>query len=308
MKLISAILLAVSVAAPVTAADFSDLQCLKASSISKVNPFPAPGNPDSCYLTGMQGDLCSFKCRSGETFQAKPVKPQASSIYEKCGGGDYRAAGKQQLPDAGSILNQINSQHNNLPQPQTTLDYCIFTEFKNNKCLFKCESGAILTEPAVKPDFSTGEPAGACATHIIRPIPAGFHTKAAADMLIARPLMMAKMQSNTLRTVALSLKGLEQLNSPDKAPADYTRGVEEASEAVAESLISMDEAIRDRDSAMLRMETIRLEPTIEKLAKLAQSIEGEANYSYWAGNDIKRIAAELGRNITEIRMNAPFAF
>lgn len=78
-----------------------------------------------------------------------------------------------QLPpiDAGTILNQLQNSPNPFPQPPlTTLDMCVFSEFRNNKCYFKCQSGAILTEPAVKPDFSTGEPAGACATHILRPI------------------------------------------------------------------------------------------------------------------------------------------
>ncbi len=180
MKLVSALILALNLAAPAMAADFADLQRMAAAGIPKVNPFPEPGNPDSCYLQGLKDGLCVFRCRSGETFQAKPVKPEASSVYEKCGGGDYRGADRQQVPDAGSIWNQINNQHNPFPQPQTTLDYCVFTEFKNNTCLFKCESGAILTEPAVKPDFSTGEPAGACATHIIRPIQAPFHNKAVA--------------------------------------------------------------------------------------------------------------------------------
>lgn len=179
MKIVSILVLALSAAVPALAADFSNLQSMQASAISKVNPFPNPGNPDSCYLTGMKDGLCSFKCRSGESFQIKPVKPQAASLYEKCGGGDYRSADKQQIPDAGSIWAQINNQHNPFPQPPTTLDYCVFTEFKNNKCLFKCESGAILTEPAVKPDFSTGEPAGACATHIIRPVKPAFGLKAA---------------------------------------------------------------------------------------------------------------------------------
>ncbi|OGR80838.1 MAG: hypothetical protein A2X32_09565 [Elusimicrobia bacterium GWC2_64_44] len=177
MKIVSALLLTLAIAAPARAADFSDLQGLNAPAVSKINPYPNPSNPDSCYLTGLKEGLCSFKCRSGETFQIKPVKPEAASLYEKCGGGDYRAP---QAPDAGAIWAQINNQHNPFPQPQTTLDYCVFTEFKNNKCLFKCESGAILTEPAQKPDFSTGEPAGACATMIIRPIKPAFGTKAAA--------------------------------------------------------------------------------------------------------------------------------
>ncbi|OGS05888.1 MAG: hypothetical protein A3I76_01220 [Elusimicrobia bacterium RIFCSPLOWO2_02_FULL_61_11] len=92
MKLISALVLTLSIAAPAMASDFADLQGLKASSIAKVNPFPNPGNPDSCYLVGMQEGLCQFKCRGGETFQVKPVKPQASSVYEKCGAADYRGA------------------------------------------------------------------------------------------------------------------------------------------------------------------------------------------------------------------------
>ena len=181
MNLVSALLLAVSIAAPAAAADFAGLQGLSASGISKVNPFPEPSNPDSCYLTGLKEGLCSFKCRSGETFQIKPVKHEAASVYEKCGGGDYRGAAETkavQPPDAGAIWAQINNQHNPFPQQPTTLDYCVFTEFKNNKCLFKCESGAILMEPAQKPDFSTGEPAGACATHIIRPIKPPFANKA----------------------------------------------------------------------------------------------------------------------------------
>lgn len=178
MKIVSTLILALNMAVPAIAADFSDLQNFKPSAMEKINPFPNPSNPDSCYLQGMKDGLCSFKCRSGETFQIKPVNPNAASVYEKCGGGDYRGADKQQIPDAGSIWNQINHQNNPFPQPQTTLDYCVFTEFKNNKCLFKCESGAILTEPAQKPDFSTGEPAGACATHIIRPIKPAFPNKA----------------------------------------------------------------------------------------------------------------------------------
>lgn len=79
-----------------------------------------------------------------------------------------------QLPpiDAGAILSQIQHAQPQFPAipPPTTLDICVFSEFKNNKCHFRCESGALLTEPAVKPDFSSGEPAGACATHIIRPV------------------------------------------------------------------------------------------------------------------------------------------
>jgi len=177
MKIVSALILTLAIAAPARAADFADLQGLNAPAISKINPYPNPSNPDSCYLAGFNDGLCRFKCRSGESFQIKPVKPEAASLFEKCGGGDYRAP---QAPDAGAIWAQINNQHNPFPQPQSTLDYCVFTEFKNNKCLFKCESGAILTEPAQKPDFSTGEPAGACATMIIRPIKPPFANKAAA--------------------------------------------------------------------------------------------------------------------------------
>ena len=216
-----------------------------------------------------------------------------------------------QLPpiDAGSVWNQINHDQHPFPQPSpTTLDTCIFTEFKNNKCYFKCQSGDVLVEPAVKPDFSAGEPAGACASYIIRPIPSGFRNKAGADMTITRPLMMAKMQSNTLKTVSLTLKGLEQQNSQNKAPAEYTNGVGDASEAIEEALLNIDQAIRERDSAGLHMETVRLEPVIEKLAALPKTIEGNANYAYWGGDAIKKIAAELGRNIDEIRLNAPFAF
>ena len=63
----------------------------------------------------------------------------------------FAPASAQQLPplDAGAILNQIQNSQNQFPTPPLTkLDMCVFSEFKNNKCLFKCQSGAILTEPA----------------------------------------------------------------------------------------------------------------------------------------------------------------
>lgn len=85
---------------------------------------------------------------------------------------DLRAQG---LPDAGSIMAQIQQQEPQFPQPSpTTLDMCVFAEFKNNKCHFKCESGVTLITPAVKPDFISGGPDGICATHIFRPVPSPF--------------------------------------------------------------------------------------------------------------------------------------
>jgi hypothetical protein len=80
--------------APAAASDFTSLQTLNAAGISKINPYPNPSNPDSCYLTGLKDGLCSFKCRSGETFQIKPANPGADSVYKKCGGGDYRGGNK----------------------------------------------------------------------------------------------------------------------------------------------------------------------------------------------------------------------
>lgn len=138
-----------------------------------------------------------------------------------------------QLPpvDAGAIWNQINNNHNPFPQPnQSTLDYCVFTEFKNNKCLFKCQSGAVLTEPAVKPDFSTGEPAGACATHIIRPIPSHFGKAAPSarrfedyegcsavdNMFIMQPLM-----KDALAMLAPCMKSLGLAHGVPLKAAEY---------------------------------------------------------------------------------------
>lgn len=92
------------------AADFADLQTLRPAGISKVNPFPNPSNPDSCYLQGLENGLCKFRCRSGETFQVKPVNPDAASVYEKCGAAAYRGETKATPPDAGAILAQIQQQ------------------------------------------------------------------------------------------------------------------------------------------------------------------------------------------------------
>ena len=132
--------------------------------------------------------------------------------------------------------------------------------------------------------------------------------KAAMDITLVRPMLVARMQANLLRTVAVTLRGLEQQNSPEKAPAEYTSGVEYASELVEEALLNMNLAIADKDQAMLHTETLRLEPVIAKLAALSKSVENHTNYKSWGGAAIKNIAAELDRNVREIRINAPFAF
>lgn len=118
-----------------------------------------------------------------------------------------------QLPpiDAGMILNQIQqNNHNIFPQPNPVKpDLCTFTEFKNNKCFFKCESGDILTEPAIKPDFSTGEPAGACATHIIRTIPAGPQFRAASDVQTYKSYALYPTEKDAKAALTWALNGLK---------------------------------------------------------------------------------------------------
>lgn len=68
--------------------------------------------------------------------------------------------------DAGTVM-----QRPTLPQPGLVkLDLCVLSGMKNNKCHFKCQSGAVVIEPAVRPDFGTGEPAGPCSPYITREI------------------------------------------------------------------------------------------------------------------------------------------
>ncbi|MBI5743884.1 MAG: hypothetical protein HY952_04990 [Elusimicrobia bacterium] len=346
MKAIFTLIAIAMMSGPAFAADFADLQKFSNSDIPKVNPFPEPGNPDSCYLTGLKDGLCNFKCRSGETFQVKPVKPEAASVYEKCGGGDYRGA--KAATEAQTYKSY--GKHTTFAEASAALNWAL-----NDLKLAKVEvlsqkivvygladyhfeislraKSALLIEPspsyqrdldAYERMFDASERLESRgATVVIHEVRkdgpdsysfvigyfAGTRAdKSAADMTITRPLLQAKMQSNTLRTVALSMKGLEQQNSPNKAPAEYTRGLENASEVIEESLLNMEEAIAERNQPMLHMETIRLEPTIAKLSALAKSIEGNPNYKYWGGEAVKRLAADLGRNIAEIRINAPFAF
>ena len=73
-----------------------------------------------------------------------------------------------QLPpiDAGTILNQINQHPFPAPAP-TTLDTCVYSGFEAGNCRFKCQSGALLTEPSTIPGSNAG-----CAIEIVRPIQA----------------------------------------------------------------------------------------------------------------------------------------
>lgn len=63
------------------------------------------------------------------------------------------------------------TERGSFPQPELQkLDLCVLSEMKNNKCYFKCESGAIAVEPAVRPDFSSGEPVGPCSPYVTRQV------------------------------------------------------------------------------------------------------------------------------------------
>ncbi|MGD9643662.1 MAG: hypothetical protein AB7V08_13095 [Elusimicrobiales bacterium] len=133
MNIISTLVLALGIAAPALASDFANLQNMDAAGISKINPFPNPSNPDSCYLADFTDGLCRFKCRSGETFQIKPVNPQADSLYQKCGAGDYR----------GANIPKVNP----FPNP----DSCYLADFTDGLCRFKCRNGETFQTKPVNP-------------------------------------------------------------------------------------------------------------------------------------------------------------
>jgi hypothetical protein len=211
------------------------------------------------------------------------------------------AAPQLPLIDAAAVRAQLTDKETiNIGAAFPGLQTCQFTAVKDKNCVFTCKNGSTVTRPALA---SSLVPNG-CAKFVM--VPAG--NKAAVDITLARPLLSAKMQANLLRTVAVTLRGLEQQNSPDKAPADYTSGVQYASELVEEALLNMDLAIAEKNQPMLHMETLRLEPVIARLAALSESVENNANYKPWGGAAIKNIAAELDRSVREIRLNAPFAF
>ena len=70
------------------------------------------------------------------------------------------------------------------PQPPgNTIDTCVFTHLNEDLCYFKCKSGDTITEPPIKTNTATGDPAKTCATHIFLTRPDGqFKTaKTVAD-------------------------------------------------------------------------------------------------------------------------------
>lgn len=156
--------------------------------------------------------------------------------------------------------------------------------------------------------IKAGDVAVLRAAHMVMPGVPAVVKGVGFESAIARPLLIAKMQANTLKTIALVLKGLEQQNSPKKAPAEYTSGVEDASLDISEALLDMDAAIKEKDSAALSQAAVRMAPMVERLKKLSKSIEGNVEYSCWGGSEINKIAATLDINVNEIRRNAPFAF
>ncbi len=211
------------------------------------------------------------------------------------------AAPQLPLIDASEVRAQLTDKETiNIGAAFPGLQACQFTALQGKNCVFTCKDGSTVIRPALA---SSLVPNG-CAKLVM--VPAG--NKAAVGISLSRPLLAARMQANLLKTVAVTLRGLEQQNSPDKAPVDYSGGVTDASELVDEALLNMDLAIAERNQPMLHQETLRLESVAIKLAALSKSVENYAGYKSWGGAAIKNIAAELDRSAREIRFNASFSF
>ncbi|HAH32301.1 MAG TPA: hypothetical protein DCL44_08310 [Elusimicrobia bacterium] len=138
------------------------------------------------------------------------------------------------------------------------------------------------------------------------PQPAPTTKSAGTDSMVVRGVIMSRIASNTLTTIALSLKGLEQQHNPNAAPAEYTRGVDETAALIEESVYNLETLLKARDGVGLHTEVAHMTPLVKKLGALAASIEGSSNYGYWAGKDVKKIGEDLNIYLLTIRTNAMF--
>lgn len=119
-------------------------------------------------------------------------------------------------------------------------------------------------------------------------------------------VMRARMAANTLKTIALRMKSLE--NTPASAPAEYIYGLVAASEELDSDLYDLDLALRARDIGEVRAAVGRMTPVPAKLAKLAKSIEDVTGSAAWGGRNVAELAAGLDRNIRELRASSSFFF
>jgi len=133
--------------------------------------------------------------------------------------------------------------------------------------------------------------------------PPGFPPEPAATRnagaVAEKSVTMSRLNVNALKTIALSLR-----DSSKAAPEAYARGVQETAADIEQVVTGMEQAIKTRNSIMLRSEAARMEPMAARLTGFSASIKGNPRYASWAGKDIKKIADNLNTYLLAIRSDS----
>ncbi|HOI42232.1 MAG TPA: hypothetical protein PK523_04740 [Elusimicrobiales bacterium] len=121
-------------------------------------------------------------------------------------------------------------------------------------------------------------------------------------------MLLARMTVMSLKSAALALTGLEEMNSPHKAPREYTARVTALSEALIERLSLLEDGLHRRNGREAFLESVKMRKGAGELRETSALIAGSPNFTYWGGRDLEYAASELDGRMTSLRKSLPWLY
>ncbi len=121
-------------------------------------------------------------------------------------------------------------------------------------------------------------------------------------------MLLARMTVMSVKSMALSLRGLEEMNSPHKAPGGYTARVTALSEALIAHLSLLEDGIHRRNGREAFLESVKMRKRAGELREAAALIAGAPNFTYWGGRDLEYASGELDARMSSLRKSLPWLY
>lgn len=113
--------------------------------------------------------------------------------------------------------------------------------------------------------------------------------------------ILARMSSNSLKSIALTLKGLINLNHSAKPSRGYAKDVAGAAKELSSDTDALYSSLKKEEYREAFREMVSIRLGAGKLRKLADSIKNEANYTFWSGPELIGIGNALDQDMAWVK-------
>jgi len=117
--------------------------------------------------------------------------------------------------------------------------------------------------------------------------------------------ILAEMTARSLRTIALTLQGLENAYDKNRAPEEFTFSVNHYTNELLCATKGIHANLKSKTYQWLFINSVRVRKYSKSLKKKLELIEGHENYDYWFGPNIESSAEELENLMNKLKKLTP---